>query len=116
MEVFLLYLWLKIDAIRWLLMASFVVVIFPYLFFRFVYAMEGGHGVEKPRTRWLVLAVVLITAHTAIPNTGQTAALVAAHYVVKAAESPEATKLMQVLRKKANEYLEEQLEEAPKKK
>ena len=46
---------------------------------------------------------------TIIPNQIQTAVLVAGHYALKMANTPEASKVMSVLRKKANEYLDQQL-------
>lgn len=60
----------------------------------------------------VMLASLLLLA--TIPNTKQAAVLVAAHYTLEAASSEEGQKLVKLLRRKANEYLDEQLTETKK--
>lgn len=55
----------------------------------------------------IMLASLLLTI--TIPNTKEAAVLIAAHYTIEAASSEEGQKLVKLLRRKANEYLDEQL-------
>jgi len=64
------------------------------------------------RLKWIIAA--LIALFVVMPSQTQTAVLVAGHYALRMADSPEASKVMLVLRKKANEYLDEELKEVKK--
>jgi phage major head subunit gpT-like protein len=67
-----------------------------------------------PYMRWvLVSAVMGIVGAILLPSTKEAAVLVAGHYALKMADSPEATKVLAVLRKKANEYLDAELAARP---
>lgn len=61
--------------------------------------------------RIFITFVVIVGAHALLPSSKDTAYLVAGHYALKAVELPEAQKIASVLRKKANEFLDEQLKE-----
>lgn len=64
------------------------------------------------RCKWVFLCALGLLI--VVPSQTQTAVLVAGHYALRMADSPEASKVLQVLRKKANEYLDEELKEVKK--
>lgn len=126
MELFLLYLWLKLDSIITVLgFVCFlsVVALGIYYICRSVdycdnyirdrkesyVAFDAGH---KNLKKYLVLAIPfsLITA-VALPDSKDTAILVGASYAIDLAKSPEGVKVQSLIRKKANEYLDEALKE-----
>ena len=59
--------------------------------------------------------VIGFLLYGAIPNSNQTAMLVAASYAESAVQSPEGQKLITLVRKKANSYLDNQLSELDEK-
>lgn len=137
MELFLLYVWMKLSTILVVLgifiAAGVVAVLFCAAALldddsvpkRYNYdtreewetAVEAHKKNRGPyrllqRLKWAIPA--LIALFVVMPSQTQTAALVAGHYALRMADSPEASKVMQVLRKKANEYLDEELKEVKK--
>ena len=136
MELFLLYVWMKLSTILVVLgifiAAGVVAVLFCVITLlddsvpkRYNYdtreewetAVEAKKKNRGPyrllqRLKWAIPA--LIALFVVMPSQTQTAVLVAGHYALRMADSPEASKVMQVLRKKANEYLDENLKEVKK--
>ena len=136
MELFLLYVWMKLSTIQVVLgifiAAGVVAVLFCAATLlddsvpkRYNYdtreewetAVEAKKKNRGPyrllqRLKWAIPA--LIALFVVMPSQTQTAVLVAGHYALRMADSPEASKVMQVLRKKANEYLDEELKEVRK--
>ena len=138
MELFLLYVWMKLSTIQVVLVIFIAagVVAVPALALaltllddsvpkRYNYdtreewetAVEAKKKNRGPyrllqRLKWAIPA--LIALFVVMPSQTQTAVLVAGHYALRMADSPEASKVMQVLRKKANEYLDEELKEVKK--
>ena len=136
MELFLLYVWMKLSTIQVVLgifIAAGVVAVLccviallnDSILRRYNYdtreewetAVEAKKKNRTPyrllqRLKWAIPA--LIALFVVMPSQTQTAVLVAGHYALRMADSPEASKVMQVLRKKANEYLDEELKEVKK--
>lgn len=123
MEVFLVYLWLKLDLFIGFLWGGAVIA----GFWRVVCALNKHDNVNyswkefyrrpdaydvqyKHRWKycWHVIVICLTLALT-LPTANQAAALVGTHYAVQLASSPEGQKVQSLIRKKANEYLDEQL-------
>lgn len=122
MEVLFVYLWLKLDALFWL-----VFMVFPFsLCCWFVYGLviSEYHREDqqiKFRACWwpttkkmLFVGISCLIISVMLPSTKQTAILVGTHYAVDLAKSPEGTKVFSLIRKKANDYLDEQLKPEPK--
>ena len=136
MELLLLYLWMKLPTIQVVLGIFIAAGVVAVLFCastllddsvpkRYNYdtreewetAVEAKKKNRGPyrllqRLKWAIPA--LIALFVVMPSQTQTAVLVAGHYALRMADSPEASKVMQVLRKKANEYLDEELKEVKK--
>lgn len=117
MEVLFVYLWLKLDAL-----VLIIFLVFPFsLICGLVYGIriaESKLEVEKKMVRdnwWLPTKRILITGVSCLftsvmlPSTQQTAILVGTYYAVDFAKSSEGTKVFSLIRKKANDYLDEQL-------
>lgn len=117
MEVLFVYLWLKLDALFWL-----VFMIFPFsLICWFIYGLGLGDAIcarqgDLFRDHWwsqtkkvLIAGVSCLIISVMLPSTQQTAILVGTHYAVDLAKSPEGVKVFSLIRKKANDYLDEQL-------
>lgn len=127
MEVFFVYLWLKLDALSQLFFVCMVVTGLLLLAYH-AWVVSDGTGPFcadfrnrqeslKNTTfyRRVVWSVFLLTLFSSVllPTTKETAVLVGTHYAVKLASSEEGAKVQSLIRKKANEYLDEQLK-APK--
>lgn len=118
MELLLLYFWLKLDTLIAMgtlatvgigaaLLARLGWCYIPY------YEDETSSRLQKSKGLWSkgVVAVVFVGALTAaIPTRTDTAILIGGHYALKVANTPESAKIMSVLRKKANEILDKELE------
>lgn len=133
-EVFLVYLWLKLDTISAVLFAVSAVTIIGTVIWAgpVVYSFQDEHGWETSREarklqkayrkthKWLwwsmiFMAIFCFLVGHLLPTPKQAAALVGTHYAVQLAGSPEGQKVMTLIRKKANDYLDEQLKEEVKK-
>lgn len=112
MELFWLYLWMKMDAlhsgIAILTLVGSLLSLFTAFFITLVDKWHSGNNLKYWRRLAVSTAVFGLLA-LVIPTSNQIAGLVAAKLAINASESPEAQKLGIVLRKKANEYLDEQL-------
>jgi len=112
MELFILYLWLKIDTIIGFFIfagcSSVIALIFSAIRFS-----DYSDTLDKKKywnTKikvFLVLIPLLFSTGNLIPSKQDTAILVGAHYALKVAESPEAAKVMTLLRQKADTMLDE---------
>jgi hypothetical protein len=127
MEVFLVYLWLKLDTFSGITgTISTLAIIFGVIFtvFAGIARVEMRNDIEEDRNSYLLLkkgmkifltaALIFGTTHTLLPSSKETAVLVGTHYAVQLANSPEGQKVGSLIRKKANEFLDEQLKEAAK--
>lgn len=137
MELFLLYVWMKLSTIQVVLgifiAAGVVAVLFCVIALYLDDSIPGRYSYDTreewetaveakkknmppyrllQRLKWAIPA--LIALFVVMPSQTQTAVLVARHYALRMADSPEASKVLQVLRKKANEYLDEELKEVKK--
>lgn len=121
MELFLLYVWLKLDSIIDMFQAVVslgVASLTAGLFFSAVGFWIDGKPTSKLLKRVMSLGGAAIVVGgifvTGIPTKTQTAVLVGGHYALKMADTPEAHKIAGLLRKKANEFLDEELAEKKK--
>jgi len=122
MEVFLVYLWLKINAFSMILLIAGIILMLMIVWYRmkldFAWDAEGKKIV---RDQWwsvvkrnFFIGVACVIISTATPSAQQVAILVGTSYAVDFAKSPEGAKIGQLIRKKANDYLDEQLKEVQK--
>lgn len=123
MELFLLYVWMKLPALSWAMgLASLILMVIWFAYWVWgcdedsmtantlarMAARRAGAGYKKAML-YPYYAICLAAVNLVMPGQTQTAVLVAGHYALTMAASPEASKVMAVLRKKANEYLDEEL-------
>lgn len=112
MEVFLVYLWLQLNGIK-IMLAALALVLFIFAIGWAVYMSDAGRWEEKTHTpklkRKFLNVLGLCVLAFAIPNSNTMAYMVATHYAVAFGQSPEAQKVVSLLRKKANEILDEEL-------
>jgi len=122
MEVFLVYLWLKINAFSMILLIAGIILMLMIVWYKmkldFAWDAEGKKIV---RDQWwsvvkrnFFIGVACVIISTATPSAQQVAILVGTSYAVDFAKSPEGAKIGQLIRKKANDYLDEQLKEVQK--
>jgi hypothetical protein len=121
MELFLLYIWLKLGSISTFLIFLTVVGLAVTLFMTIDIGMNREYVKEKRlkeltdfRKTAFIIVVTSGIAATFLPSKTDVAILVGASYAFKAADTPEAQKVMTLIRKKANEMLDEQLNEEKK--
>jgi hypothetical protein len=117
MELFLLYLWMKLDLLQMLFAVPLVsgCVGLVVMGITTLAADMDTDDFKKWLKPLLKVMLPLLFLLIVVPTQKQTAVLVAGHYALKAIETPEAAKIMGVLRKKANEYLDAELAESVKK-
>lgn len=129
MLTFLVYLWLKLDAV----ITAVATSCFMYVLFIFIKRVFDGENTrdysrsyrpetyekamkniedfqKKLKKRMTIVALILFTC-IAIPNSNQVAVLAATHYTQELVQSEEGQKIVQLVRKKAAKYLDEQLKE-----
>lgn len=124
MELFLVYMWLKINTfIGWstaIAMFSFAVTVFCILYTLSSGMNEYGSTKKKwdeekgplwKKRRALALKIFIPFASFSLfmPSSTDTAILVASAVAIDVAKSPEGTKIGQLLRGKANELLDAEL-------
>jgi hypothetical protein len=122
MELFLLYIWLKLGSISTFLIFLTVVGLAVTLFMTIDIGLNREDYIKENRLKELTdfrktAFIVVVTAGlgaTFLPSKSDVAILVGASYAFKAADTPEAQKVMTLIRKKANEMLDEQLNEEKK--
>lgn len=125
MELFLLYLWLKMDSIITIFQTTGVVsgfiffVTFMFSHMTSSYEDMYKYAVEfKTKTwkKWIFLPITCFMIGTFLPSKTDVAVLVGGSYALDVAKSPEAAKLMTVVRGKANEILDEEIKKLNKEK
>ena len=122
MELFVIYLWLKVDLFinifTWVLVPITLIVLLVYVIAR---SEKHSYSIEQFKTNWdnklkkfLIISGTLFTIGILTPDSKDIAILVGASYAVDFAKSPEGAKIGTLIRKKANNYLDEQLKEVAK--
>lgn len=134
MDLFLVYLWLKLDAISnftALVIAACACCIAALgITIGYTYDDMGYSWGKEPETKarnlaritwakkWNKVFFISILCFSlfklVLPSSKDVAILVGVHYVNKAIETPEAAKVQTLLRLKANEMLDKQIQEATK--
>lgn len=117
MELFLLYFWLKLDAIQTLLIYCTVfggMGLFAYFLFNGIEYSNSWNEIAH-RKKLIAIWLALVFTAVAMPSRTDVAILVGANYAFKVAETPEAQKAMLLLRTKANELMDEELQKMTKK-
>ena len=112
MELFLLYLWMKLDTFRGVLLALGMVGTI-LLSFVLLWLSEDGvwASIKRPWKWGAVVTTLTFSLFVVVPSSNQMAGLVVGGVALNAAESPEAQKMLTLLRKRANAYLDEQLKD-----
>ena len=113
MELFLLYIWLKLGVISGFLIGVGLFLMALTIVCLMYYAIEKDKFYAKT---WRNVAFVFVVFFVAnfIPTQKEAAILVGTHYALKVTDTPEAAKVMTLLRQKANEMLDEQLKSEKK--
>lgn len=111
MELFALYLWLKLDVLS---NAAFFVGFAALIVggFSFPVCVDEGAMIEKAgRTvrRWCAPLLLGLPIAFLLPSQKDAAILAGAHFALQAAASPEGQKVQGLLRARINAYLDEQL-------
>ena len=119
MEVFFVYLWLKLDSFLALVGVAGTALLFCW--FAYLIGKDGCHyedAKEAFTNKWwnktkkaVYLGFFCIFIATMAPTSKETAILVGTSYAVDFAKSPEGAKIGVLIRKKANDYLDEQIKE-----
>lgn len=120
MELFLVYLWLKLDGLHvalWVLIPALLLARMAFTISKGDLSREGQKEFDLiyglRRKFLLPLASICIILAVFLPTSKDVAILVGTSYAMSISKSPEGEKVMTLIRKKANEYLDEQL--TPKK-
>lgn len=122
MELFLIYLWLKLDGlVISLAIMAFVLglMVFIMLFPRLVdeWDVNPTDG-EKVAIKWhkrsITLFVIMLCASVILPSSKDMAILVGSSIAIDAIKSPEGQKISVLLRGKANELLDAEIEKLKK--
>jgi hypothetical protein len=129
MEVFLVYLWLKLDTLIGISVAATWVFVIAAGITMIVLSDDGGKMWEKEKEKWqkekapgwrklrnqfLTAFIASIAFWVFMPSSKETAILVGASIAVDVAKSPEGAKVATLLRGKANELLDEQINKLKK--
>lgn len=125
MELFLIYLWLKLDVFIFVSVALALILLLVFGFYYIIrnddwlsnnlnkdesYTLfDKKHGWLKKTS--LITAIFSIIFAIVTPSAKDTAILVGASYAIDLAKSPEGQKISLLIRKKANDFLDEQLKE-----
>jgi len=122
MELFVVYLWLKLESLR-ILSGLIVIVVSIWSAVLFGNATDeknwrsdgGPWRTFKNKTAKLRLTLFLVTATLAIflPSKTDVALLVGSSIAIDMKNSPEAAKVSTLLRQQANKLLDEAIKEKP---
>ncbi|HET8687983.1 MAG TPA: hypothetical protein VFM18_15205 [Methanosarcina sp.] len=120
MEVLLVYLWLKIDTFRCVLGILFGLSLVAGLIYMMSYFDQYGEAAEKSYTekfwpgtkRALTIGIISVAIAIFCPSSKDTAILVGTSYAIDLAKSPEGSKVMTLIRAKANQYLDDAIKES----
>lgn len=122
MLTFLVYLWLKLDTV----VSGILAMTVAYFIGLAVYGLISlsvndiyrtdltRSRLEKYKQNFKKRIIICASAFLivgAIPNSNQVAVLAATHYTQELIQSEEGQKIVQLVRKKASKYLDEQLKE-----
>jgi hypothetical protein len=108
MELFFIYLWLKLDVITTFVIVTGVLLLVGLGICQFVMACEKQKWMNHFK-KLVALGGLIILCGNMIPSQKETAILVGSHYAIALANSPEGVKVQNLIRKKANEYLDAEL-------
>lgn len=116
MELFLIYLWLKLDGFIQLIHVIGVICVAVWGFCWIVRALENLHPHTshlKSFFKWHTISVwmgcFLITFAAVLPSSKDTAILVGSTIAIDMAKSPEGQKIGSLIRGKVNEFLDKEL-------
>jgi hypothetical protein len=104
LELFLLYIWLKLNA----MIALFTLIAVAAGFTILINWIATGRWLSLSTKAAIVLTISGIFAFM-IPTSKDTAILVGAHYALQIGKSETGQKVMSVLQKRVNEYLDKEL-------
>lgn len=120
MEILLLYFWLKLNFIIGVFIAG-VILCALIGFGGWMWANDGStYNEDAERVKkWKPIffkrivptAIIFLLMAGMTPSRTDVAVLVGGHYALKLSETPEAGKVMSLLRKKANEILDNELKD-----
>lgn len=126
MELFLIYLWLKLDVFITVLSIALVfsIVVMVVILIPWEESSTYGQPSEEEltkaaniklcrmtwRKRWITLFMTLLVPYLLIPNSKETATLVLSHYALSFANSPEGEKVFKLIRATANNILDTKLQ------
>lgn len=121
MDLFLVYLWLKLDSVLGVFQFITVVGLCSLLVLTYIYLLsftesdirgtEARIKLKKCINKALLIISISTTFAIVIPSTKDMAILIGVHYINKAIETPEAAKIQTLLRMKANEVLDKHIQE-----
>lgn len=119
MEVFLVYLWLKIDTFSatMFVIGAVLMSMLSWYFIKLDFAYYQSEKEEVQNKWWktvkrnFFIGFSCVLVSIATPSANQVAILVGTSYAVDFAKSPEGAKIGQLIRKKANDFLDEELKE-----
>lgn len=119
MELFILYLWLQLPGIFGLLLALTIasaiclagisVYSLPWMERNEVDNERIADSYFKKLPKLIGIVCFFVCSATFLPSKTDVAVLIGGHYAMKLADTPEAGKVVSLLRKKANEMLDEEL-------
>lgn len=116
MELLLIYFWLKLNAIITLSVIC-TAALGLVLFITFLYVIDGNkYSTVQHRKKTVTGFIFFLLLSIAIPSRTEVAILVGASYAFKVAETPEAEKAMKLIRAKANELMDEEINKITKEK
>ena len=116
-ELLLIYLWLKLDSVSTLLTlatcaAGMLLIVLTMWFY--IEGVDSTFWSWPPIRRFAIALAILLPISILIPNSKDLAILVGAHYAIEASKTPEAAKVMTLIRRQANKMLDEALAEGKK--
>lgn len=121
MEVFFVYLWMKLSLFEigvGNMLTSVILIVINFLAFFVVYECGGESNfttLKKWSFRfWVWLFIPWAIACAILPSQKEMAILVGTHYAVQFSNSPEGEKVTTLIRMKANQYMDEQISEINK--
>lgn len=110
MTLFLLYLWLKLEAIHITLgICTGGVIFVTFLGALLTGDYEPNWDWIKRMKRWLIAAFLLTIVNVALPTQKEGAYLIAGYAGMKLVETPEMGKLTELVRLKVGNYLDDEL-------
>jgi hypothetical protein len=112
MELFLLYVWLKIDTLIFLSWAFLIISCIILAAVNLSCWIDSGEipNLIKNNSKKIVSALLIcLSLGVFLPTKTDLAILVGGYYALETVKSPEGQKIVSLLRKKANEILDKEL-------